>query len=444
MPSVALGTGAGAYVRLLRHGPALRPFLAANLARLPISVGPLGMLLLVEQSRGSYGLAGLVTGAYAIGVAVGSPLWGRAMDRVGQRRVLVPTSLVCAALIVVLALCTRGGVPGPGLVALAAVAGLTYPPTNPALRAAWRVIFPDPADRRVAFALDATSVELLFVGGPLLLSALLVLTPPVVPLLVTAGCMAVGGLLFCATAASAALSGGRIQRPPAAPTGRNGQARTALTVPGVASILLVMVALSIGFGQLDASMAATAAELLGGPQRLGVLFTAIAGGSALGGLIYGSRTWPFREQQAVPVLLGAFAVFLALISVLLRLQLTTLWVLLPVLFLTGLTVAPTLVMQQALLDQVTPLHRLNEAQAFLGSANTTGAAIGTAIAGFLIDLSGVVASFGGAATFAACAAVVALSSRRRLPGPVVPSVPAPPVQVASTSAEPVACPAECG
>ena len=36
---------------------------------------------------------------------------------------------------------------------------------SPALRSAWRVIFPEPASRRVAFALDGTSVELVFVGG---------------------------------------------------------------------------------------------------------------------------------------------------------------------------------------------------------------------------------------------------------------------------------------
>jgi MFS family permease len=185
-------------------------------------------------------------------------------------------------------------------------------------------------------------------------------------------------------------------------------------VPGVALILLVMVALSVGFGQLDASMAATAAELLGGPQKLGLLFTAIAGGSSLGGLVYGSRAWSFSEQRAVPVLLGGFAVFLAALAGLLHLGVVSLWVLMPVLFLTGLTIAPTLVMQQSLLDHVTPLHRLNEAQAFLGSANTTGAAIGTAIAGFLIDYAGIVASFGGAAVFAGCAALTALLSRRTL------------------------------
>jgi hypothetical protein len=41
------------------------------------------------------------------------------------------------------------------------------------------------------------------------------------------------------------------------------------------------------------------------------------------------------------------------------------------LFLTGLTIAPTLIMQLQLLDHLAPAHRLNEAQAFLSASNTT-------------------------------------------------------------------------
>lgn len=59
-------------------------------ARLPLSMAPLGILLLVESQRGTYTLAGLVTGAYAVGNALGTPIWGRLMDRVGQVRVLAP------------------------------------------------------------------------------------------------------------------------------------------------------------------------------------------------------------------------------------------------------------------------------------------------------------------------------------------------------------------
>jgi predicted MFS family arabinose efflux permease len=87
-------------------------------------------------------------------------------------------------------------------------------------------------------------------------------------------------------------------------------------------------------------------------------------------------------------------------------------VLLPVLFLTGLTIAPTLIMQQALLDQLVPPARLNEAQAFLSASNTAGAALGTAIAGVVIDVAGLSWSFGGAALGIAAAALVARLSRR--------------------------------
>ncbi len=404
-----LGDGLGAYVRLLRHGPAGLPFLAAFIARLPMSMAPLGILLLIEQDRGAYALAGLVTGAYALGSAAGTPLWGRLMDRFGQVPVLLPTSLGSAALLVTLAVTTVGGAPTAVLLACSAAAGLTYPPVGPAIRAAYRIILPDPAARRVAFALDATSVELLFVGGPLLLSVLLALTPPMAPLLVTAGFMTVGGVAYCRTGAP------RRWRPGAAElTGSPGHhdgRRTAITAPGVAAVLAVMLALSIGFGQLDTSMAATAGERLGGTDRVGLLFAAIAGGSTIGGLAFGSRRWPIDERRAVAVLLALFAAFLTAMAILVHFPDSPLWLMFPLLFLTGCTIAPTLIMQQSLLDHLAPAHRLNEAQAFLSAATTTGGAAGTAIAGFVIDGWGLTAAFAGAAAGAALAAGIALASQ---------------------------------
>ena len=143
MGGVAIGSGVRAYLRLLRYRPAAGPFLAALVARLPMSMAPLGILLLVQDVRGAYSVAGFVTGAFAVGCAAGTPVWGRLMDRFGQTRVLLPTSLTSAALLVAMALATIWGAPTAALVALAAAAGLSYPPMSPALRAAWRVIFPD-------------------------------------------------------------------------------------------------------------------------------------------------------------------------------------------------------------------------------------------------------------------------------------------------------------
>ena len=419
---VDLGTGLGAYGRLLRHGPAARPFVFAALARLTLAMIPLGILILVEQERQSYAIAGVVSGGYALGAAVGTPVWGRLMDRFGQVAVLLPTSVVSAALLVALALATTGGAPAVALVAIAAGVGLSYPAISPALRSSFRIALPNSDDRRVAFALDATSVELAFVCGPLLLSALLLPAEPLLPLLVTAGLLAGGGLAYCATGVARRATPA-VQRAAAGhdPKSTDTVPKTALAASGVAAVLTVMLMLSIGFGQLDTSMAATADRALGGTQRVGILFAAIAGGSTVGGLAFGARHWPFDERRAVPILLGLFGLFLALLAVLLSMGTVNLLILLPVLFLTGLTIAPTLIMQQSLLDRLAPADRLNEAQAFLSASNTTGAALGTAIAGIVIDVAGLSWSFGGAALGALFAAGVAVLNQGRWSLPPRPS-----------------------
>jgi MFS family permease len=438
MLSPDLGTGPKAYVRLLRHRPAAVPFFSALVARLSISMAPLGLLLLVQSERGAYGVAGIVTGAFAIGIAVGSPIWGRAMDRAGQPRTLLLTSTVSSLLLAADALATVGGAGLPVLVGLAAAAGLSFPPMSAAIRSAWRVIFPDPASRRVAFALDATAVELLFVVGPLLLSAILALTGPVVAVLVAAGCMAAGGIAYCRTdAARHSHAGSANAQPSSRPVSLPNQQhvapqaghRSAITVPGVASVLLVMLMLSIGFGQLDTSMAGTANRILGGNDRVGILFTAIAGGSAVGGLVYGARNWALEERRALPVTVGAFAILLVGIAVAVGVEHPHLWLLLPMLFGTGLMIAPSLIMQQGLLDHLTPSNRLNEAQSMLSSVNQVGAAAGTAIAGVVIDSYGLFWSFVGAAAGVGLCCLSALAGQSRW---------------ARLMAAPVAAPADAG
>lgn len=408
--SVELGSGVRAYGRLLSYGPASRPFLAAVIARLPIAMAPLGILLLVERERGTYSLAGFVTGAFALGSAVGMPLWGRLMDRWGQPRVLVPTAVTSGAFLAALAIATVAGASSAVLLLLSLGAGLAFPPMSAAMRAAWRTIFPGRASRRVAFALDGTSVELIFVGGPLLLSLLLVLTPSGVPLLVTSALMVGGALAYCRTGA-ARRSRGVVVADDAA-EGAPRRRLPVLLIGGVFTVLAVMLVVSVGFGQLDTSMAATAGLLLGSTDKVGVMFAAIAGGSAIGGLAYGAGTWRFAERHGIVVLLAAFSVLLGAMALLLGSGSASLATVLPLLFLTGLTIAPTLIMQQALVDQLAPVDRLNEAQAFLSAANTTGAAAGTAAAGVLIDVHGVGWSFGGAAIALALAVLVALASQR--------------------------------
>ena len=59
------------------------------LARLPLAMFSLALLVHAQRLTGSFAVAGMVSGAYAIAGAETAPLLGRLVDRGGQTRVLV-------------------------------------------------------------------------------------------------------------------------------------------------------------------------------------------------------------------------------------------------------------------------------------------------------------------------------------------------------------------
>ena len=448
------GGGLATYLEILRRPVAARPFAAAVVARLPISMAPLGMVLLIQQTTGSYGRAGAVTGAYAVGSAVGAPLWGRALDRWGQPRVVATTAVSSAALLTSLAVgATQGAAPGV-LLGLGALAGVSLPPVSPAMRAAWRVALREPATVRAAYALDAVAVETIFITGPLLLSLLLVVSAPAVPLIVTAGLTLVGGVAYATTgAARDAQAHGRATAARAAAPGSAGvepgepdRPTTSSTLGrllhralplSLVPVLLTGLCLAVAFGSIDTSLAATARDVLGNQAELGLLFTAIAGGSACSGLWFGTRDVKHDDQiRYLPFLLLAVTGGLVPLSILVGAFTPALWVLLPLLFLTGMGISPTLIILQNLTDVAAPAARVNEGQSWLATSITTGAGTGTAIAGALIDAVGIAWSFAAAGTAAVSASALAALLRRRHgrrpPPPADPTDPTDPTDRSST------------
>lgn len=401
------------YWGVLRYGPTVRPFAATLIARLPIAMAPLGIILLVQQVRGSYGIAGIITGAFAVGTAVGAPIWGRLMDRFGQARVILPIVLISASFLAAVALTTVAGAGNTVLLSLAFSAGATFPPFSAAMRSTWRMVLPEGPGRRAGYALDAVAVETLFVGGPLLLSLLLIFTPPVAPLLITAGLMAAGGIAYCLTepARRRALPSGMSSGVSSASasvstsTSEDGssqhqprrQGLLSVMAPGLPVVFFIMAAMSIGFGVIDTSLAAVAREILGNQNLLGVLFAAIAGASAIGGLLYGGKASHEHDDRRLAIFLGVFTLGLIPLPFLLASGAPPLWAVLPLLSLAGLSIAPSLIILQNLVDRLSPVGRNFEAQAWLSTSSTTGGAAGAAIAGLLIDTFGVPWSFVGAA-----------------------------------------------
>ncbi len=393
------------YLHILGRPGALLPFALAFLARLPVSMAPLGTVLLIQSVRGTYALAGTVAAALTVGVAVGSPFWGARMDRIGQTRVLGPLSLASGVLLAALALGAVGTVSSGWLIVLALGVGLAFPPISPGMRAAWRRLLPDRSMWQAAYALEAVVIETMFVGGPLLLSALLLFAPPAVPLLVTAALLAVGGAGYALTGAARAC--GPLRSTAAGAV----RGRSPLGHPAARSAMVVALLIAVGFGLSDVSLAATAESVLGGQERVGLLFLAIAGGSAIGGTVYGSRSWPGPERVRLPFTVAVFGVGLALVALLVGAGRVPLWLLLPLLFGVGLSVAPGLIVIANLVDAGAASDRLGEAQSWLSTAFTAGTSAGTALAGFLVDHGGPSWSLAGASIAVLIGALLATAAQ---------------------------------
>ena len=112
--------------------PGVARIIAAQLtARLPNGMLSLAYLLRVQYVTHSYGEAGLVLAATSVGQAIAGPLTSRWMGQWGMRPVLLLTTSVCT-----LSLLTVALVPLPlvGYMIAGLVAGLSYPPVQPAVR----------------------------------------------------------------------------------------------------------------------------------------------------------------------------------------------------------------------------------------------------------------------------------------------------------------------
>lgn len=392
-------TGLAAYRRVFA-APRVRPLLfAALLARLPIGMGAVGLILFIHGETGSFGSAGVVTGAFTIGIGITGPLLARLIDRHGSRPVIVPASLLSAGGLVAVVLLGRASAGTVPLVVAAALAGCGTPPVGGVLRRHWAELV-DPSELQTAYALDAVMIELIFVSGPLLAGGLAATAGPAVGLLVAAALGAGGAILFQLLLAVE----------PGDDPGAERHWLGALRSPTLRVLVLAGLPLGASFGALDVSLPAFGAHhgaaALGGP-----LTAALAFGSALGGVAFGLRPGALGPPPRAVLRLGT-------VMTLSYLPLTFATAV-PEMFafamLAGLCVAPQITIRNNLAQSTVPAGNVVEAFTWLSLAATVGASAGAAGVGPLVEAAGWRAGTIVAVAMTA-AATLTLFARRELIG----------------------------
>ena len=368
-------------------------------ARLPISMMTLGIVLLVSTLTGSYGLAGQVSAAYIIGNAAFAVPHGRLADRFGQGRVLYVDSVVFALASGLMIVSITDGWTLPLPHVLGAFAGAAIPQVGSMVRGRWAHLLRTNHDRQTAFAVEGVADEVVFVSGPALVTFLSTVYAPQAGLVVA---------VVVGTMGSLALAAQRRSEPPAHPRGSTG-ARTSMPWGLLLPLMLGATALGCLFGALEVASVAFADDA-GRKSLAGLMLGAFSLGSLLAGVAAGAIIWrrgPLERGRIGMVVLAVGTVFLPILSGLMIVTVA--------LFLTGLALAPTLIALFSLIEASVPRSRLNEAMGFVQTGMSAGIAPGAWLAGVVADEHGGSAAYWVCTVSAVLAVLAGVAVRRPVP-----------------------------
>ncbi len=365
------------YRQVFAGNSAWRFSTAGFIARLPVSMVGIGILMYVEAERGSYTIAGAVAGSISVAAAIGGPLSSRLVDKLGQHRVLPIQILLIVLCSMALVVLIPSDVPAPYLFIFSIGSGLAYPSIGALVRSRWTALLVSGPVLLTAFSIESIIDELIFIVGPTIAATTSVKIHPAAPQVIAMFLLAGGGLWLASM---------RSTEPPINKhQGKHG--KPVILQNGLIYMWGVHIAIGMFFGAVETSIIAFT-KLAGQPIYGGIVMAIWAFGSLLGGFVYGGWHFksPLHKQLIVVSLLlvpaTAAMIFIDTISMLALLAIAA-----------GIGISPLLIASAAITQRRAPVGRTTEAIASMYAGIGLGFACAAAMAGWLIDNRGTNYSF---------------------------------------------------
>jgi predicted MFS family arabinose efflux permease len=364
------------YRAVLRTPDACGAFISSLVGRLCYGIVGLSLLLTLTAGGRDYGFAGLVLALFGVAIVLVSPFRAWVVDRHGPRRALPPMAAGFAAVLVAIAVIpARSGVNDAAIAVLAAAAGACAPPLGVVMRTLWSALIDDRGVLQTAYSLDGVVEELMNVTGPVIVGMIVVVAAPAVGLLVTAGLVVAGTVLFVRSTALRRWPAQVVVPASSAPgqaRGKAGAGRAILAVAFVAGAIGLCLG---GIGLVIVAFSQARHD----PAAVAWIEAALSAGSALGGLGYGAVAWGISAQRRLTLL--AIGLVVVLIPAGLSPNLLVLALLIG---LAGVLVSPALATAYVLADTLASPQARNRAGNWVNSGYNAGSSAGAVLSGQLV------------------------------------------------------------
>nr|WP_315446096.1 MFS transporter [uncultured Pseudomonas sp.] len=385
------------YRELLTTPGATGLVLASSIARLPQAMIGIGIITMLVQQTGVYWLAGAVAGTFTLANALLGPRISKLVDQRGQSRVLPIVTAFSIVMLLALIFAVYMRAPAALFFVLAALAG-TMPSMPSMIRARWSQLFRGKPQLHTAFSLDTVLTELAYIIGPPLAIGLSVSFFAEAGPLVAVALLAVGVTAFLL----------QRQTEPKVVVGHVSNTGSTLLIPGVRTIVLALLAMGAIGGSIDVAVVAFA-NAQGWPASATFILAAYAFGSLVAGLTFGALrvSLAIEKQFFIGILVTAVTGVLPVFS-------PDVYVLSAMLFIAGISFAPTMVVVMKLGTIIIPPSRITEGLTWMTTGISIGVALGGMLAGVVIDAFGARAGFGVAIGAGVMMMVVVLVGLRTL------------------------------
>jgi MFS family permease len=301
--------------------------------------------------------------------AIVGPRIGRLADRFGTRIVLLPITFINSLSIIGVVFFSSRSV--PLLLLFSALSGATMPSFGSYTRTRWSRTIKDRRELGVALSLESVLDETAFVVGPALAGFLFSLYGSNSPLVAGIVFTVIGGVGLAITSFDSGMRG-------SAPERIGGLLR----IKYVKALFTSLIALGLLFGSNFVVILAVAKENNRAAEG-GIWVGLYPIGSLVAGLVYGVIHW--KSRNATRYTLALAFMTLSTSAILFSQNIDTI---VYFIILSGIGIAPALIAANALLKDLVPLNRLNEAFSMLGASISIGITLGSTLSGSLVDRFG--------------------------------------------------------